>query len=83
MITVYGTPGCPNCDRAKSLLKNKNLDFQYIELDQGQDQVPEKTYISRSYFLELFPEVRYLPYVVENDKKIGGFNELVTYLKGV
>jgi len=82
MITVYGKPGCPNCDQAKSLLGSRNIEFQYIEIDQGQTQDPNKTYISRAYFLELFPQVRSLPHIVNDNTVIGGFKELVQHIKG-
>ena len=31
MIKVYGKENCSKCVSLKSILKNKNLDFEYIE----------------------------------------------------
>ena len=40
-ITIYTTPYCPFCIRAKQLLKNKNIDFQEIDLSREPDQFDE------------------------------------------
>jgi glutaredoxin 3 len=37
-ITIYTTPYCPFCTRAKKLLKNKNIKFQEIDLSEKPDQ---------------------------------------------
>ena len=37
-ITIYTTPYCPFCIRAKRLLKNKNIKFQEIDLSEKPDQ---------------------------------------------
>ena len=43
-ITIYTTPYCPFCIRAKQLLKNKNIEFQEIDLSEkpGQFDVMSK-----------------------------------------
>ena len=37
-ITIYTTPYCPFCIRAKQLIKNKNIEFQEIDLSEKPDQ---------------------------------------------
>lgn len=34
MITVYSKNNCPFCDKAKYLLKTKNIDFTEIKIDE-------------------------------------------------
>ena len=31
-ITVYGKPGCPQCDLTKAYLKAKDIQFNYIDV---------------------------------------------------
>lgn len=33
MYVIYGKPSCPQCDKAKNLLKSKDVPFQYLVLD--------------------------------------------------
>lgn len=40
-ITIYTTPYCPFCIRAKQLLKNKNIDFREIDLSEEPDKFDE------------------------------------------
>lgn len=37
MLTVYSKQHCPFCDRAKALLKNKNIPFEEIRIDENED----------------------------------------------
>lgn len=37
MLTVYSKQHCPFCDRAKALLKNKNIPFEEIRIDEDED----------------------------------------------
>ena len=44
--TIYTTQYCPHCQRAKSLLKTKKIDFEEIDLTDDQakrDQLEAKT----------------------------------------
>ena len=40
-ITIYTTPYCPFCIRAKQLLKSKNIDFKEIDLSEEPDKFDE------------------------------------------
>ena len=33
-IKIYGKKVCPNCDKAKAILTQKGLEFEYIDLEQ-------------------------------------------------
>ena len=37
MLTVYSKNHCPFCDQAKALLKNKNIPFEEIKIDESPD----------------------------------------------
>jgi len=37
MLTVYSKNHCPFCDQAKALLKNKNIPYEEVKIDE----VPE------------------------------------------
>ncbi len=37
MLTVYSKNHCPFCDQAKALLKNKNIPFEEIKIDESPE----------------------------------------------
>jgi len=45
-VTVYSTPTCPFCIRAKQFLKESNIQFQ--DIDVSSDQVKAQEMIDRS-----------------------------------
>ena len=62
-ITIYTTPYCPFCIRAKQLLKNKNIDFQEIDLSEEPDQFDEMSKKSKG--------ARTVPQIFVDDTHIG------------
>ena len=62
-ITIYTTPFCPFCIRAKQLLKNKNIDFQEIDLSEEPDQFDEMNKKSNG--------ARTVPQIFADDTHIG------------
>lgn len=66
-VTVYTWTICPYCDRAKALLKNKNVPYTEINLD-GKDEelkaLREKT------------GLRTVPQIFIGDHFVGGFSDL-------
>jgi len=71
-IKIYGKENCSYCTQAKSLLESYNLDYQYFSL--GTDLTVEE-------LIESFPTAKTVPIVVVNNKWIGGYNELETYIE--
>ena len=67
MITIYSTDNCPWCDRAKELLTQKGETYEEIKI--GRE-------ITREEFLEQFPNVRSVPYIIIDENVIGGFEQL-------
>ena len=58
--------------QAKQLLTMEQLPFEYLTLG---------THYSLQEFMELFPDARTFPMIVKDGEVIGGFNNLVEYLK--
>ena len=56
MIVVYTKDNCPACNTLKATYAQNGVVFQEVHI--GKD-------ISREEFMELFPSVRTVPYVVE------------------
>ena len=72
MYTIYSKPSCGYCSQAKDLLEQNKLEFEYKQLG---------THYSLDEFMELFPDTRSLPMIVKDGEVIGGFSNLVEYLK--
>ena len=70
--TIYSKPSCGYCLQAKDLLTMEQLPFDYLTLG---------TNYSLQEFMELFPDARTLPMIVKDGECIGGYNNLVEYLK--
>ncbi len=67
-IEIYSGDYCPYCVRAKSLLKQRGLDF--IEYNVQQD--PNK----RTEMMERSNGGRSIPQIFINDQHVGGCDEL-------
>lgn len=72
MITIYGKPMCPFCDKAKALCETRGFDYEYKTL--GTDYTKEE-------LLETFPGARTVPQIVINGQKIGGWDQMVKYIE--
>ena len=70
--TIYSKPSCGYCSQAKDLLTMEQLPFDYLTLG---------THYSLQEFMELFPNARTFPMIVKDGECIGGYNNLVEYLK--
>ena len=67
-VEVYTTPYCPYCVSAKSLLKQKGVAFE--EIDVSDDSA------LREKMIELSGGRRTVPEIFINGKIIGGYDEL-------
>ena len=66
MYKVYGKQVCANCDKAKSLLTLKGIDFEYIDIEKDNDaRVKLEWYGFRS-----------VPQVFKGETYIGGLQSL-------
>jgi GrxC family glutaredoxin len=66
-IEVYSADNCPWCERAKSLLRTRGLDF--VEIDSSSDPARAREMTERS-------GQRTIPQVFIDDVPIGGSDEL-------
>jgi len=72
VITVYTKADCKYCTYAKQLLRSKQIEYEEVKV--GID-------IPRDTVVQLFPNVRTLPIIVVKGVNIGGYENLVQYLK--
>jgi glutaredoxin 3 len=74
-VQVYTTTYCPFCTRAKTLLNNKGVAFE--EIDVTEDDA------LRQKMVELSGGRRTVPEIFINDKIVGGYDELrILEMKG-
>ena len=72
MYTIYGKPNCSFCMQAKQLLEMEKLKFEYKQLG---------THYSLDELMTLAPNSKSFPQVFKDGVLIGGFSDLVEYLK--
>ena len=71
-VKVYGKENCSYCTKAKNLLELYNIEYNYFNV--GVDLTVDE-------LIESFPTAKTVPIIVVNNKWIGGFGELETYLE--
>ena len=67
-ITVYSTEPCSFCERAKQLLRIRELDF--VEVNLAKDPVRRAQLVEETGMLSF-------PQIVVGDVVVGGFQQLV------
>ena len=65
--TIYSTPVCPYCVRAKMLLKQKQVSYQEIDVS-----VPAE----REKMMDITRGARSVPQIFIGDVHVGGFDDL-------
>ena len=71
-FTIYSKGGCPYCEKIKKVMELTKLNHVVYTL--GEDFTKEEFYAE-------FGEGTTFPQVVVDDKKIGGCNDTVNFLK--
>jgi len=69
---VWSKYNCPYCDQAKALLKQKNIEFEEKKIGDGY---------TKEDLLEAVPNARTVPQIFMDDKLIGGYTDLVSYIQ--
>ncbi|NDG30345.1 glutaredoxin [bacterium] len=69
---VWSKYHCPYCDKAKTLLKLKGIEFEERKIGDGY---------TKEELLEAVPSARTVPQIFIDDKLIGGYTELERYFK--
>ena len=72
MFEIYGTTNCTYCDMAKKLLTVHNKEYTFIDVAEDED-------ITAAFFKK-FPNVSKVPQIMEDDKYVGGYQELREWL---
>jgi len=70
-FTIYGKQDCVFCDKARRLLKSKNLSFKYLQLD-------------RDYTIDdLWTKVKFTTYpqIFMDDCHVGGYDKLYKFIE--
>lgn len=68
-IVVYTTPICPYCERAKTLLKQKGLEYEEIDVSVNNSV--------RNEMMKKAGGKRTVPQIFINDQHIGGSDDLL------
>ena len=72
MITIYGKPSCGFCTKAKRFVEGRNLAYEYKDVTTSTFMEELKT---------AYPEAKSVPQIWVNGERIGGYNELVSYIE--
>lgn len=70
-VTVWSKYHCPQCDQTKNLLTQKGINFEERKIGDGY---------TKEDLLEVAPNARSVPQVFIDEKLVGGFKELKSYL---
>ncbi len=68
IIKIFSKSYCPFCERAIELLKNKNIDFEIIDITEDEERL---TSLSHETNCDTVPQI------FINDEFIGGCDELM------
>jgi glutaredoxin len=52
-------------------MQNREVEYQEIRIGK---------HITREEFISLFPDVKSLPFIIDRDQQVGGYNQLLDYL---
>lgn len=73
-VEIYTKDNCIWCDRAKGLLNAHSINFTEVDLsDDGERQ---------KFYKKIGDNVKTVPQVYINDKRIGGYPHLKEWLSG-
>lgn len=71
---IWSKPQCPQCDRAKTLLQVKGIEYEERKI--GDQWTKEQ-------LLEAVPAARSVPQVFFDEKYVGGYKELEKFLNSL
>lgn len=69
-VEVYSKEYCPFCIKAKKWLKNNNIEFEEIVLDDDSER--------EKFYQRVGEGVRTVPQIFLNGERIGGYTELMS-----
>ena len=71
-VSIYTKDNCIWCDRAKILLDSKKISYNEIDLSDDSDRL--------KFYEKIGDNVKTVPQVFIDDKRIGGFQDLKVFL---
>ncbi|MEL0239231.1 MAG: glutaredoxin domain-containing protein [Candidatus Actinomarina sp.] len=71
-VLIYTKDNCIWCDRAKILLDSKKISYNEIDLSDDSERL--------KFYEKIGDNVKTVPQVFINDKRIGGFQDLKVFL---
>ena len=75
MFEIYGTTNCTYCNMAKKLLTVHDKEYVFIDVAENDD-------ITAAFFNK-FPNVSKVPQIMDDDKYVGGYEELREWLSPI
>ena len=69
---IYSKPGCPYCDKIKTVMKQYNFEHTVKTLDED---------FTRQEFYEQFGQGSTFPQVIKEGERLGGCVDTVKYLR--
>ena len=73
-VSIYTKDNCIWCDRAKILLDSKKISYNEIDLSDDSERL--------KFYEKIGDNVKTVPQVFIDDKRIGGFQDLKVFLDG-
>ena len=73
-VEIYTKDQCIWCDRAKGLLNAHSIDFEEFDLSNDDERI--------KFYTNLGDNVKTVPQVFIDDKRIGGYHDLREWLNG-
>lgn len=70
---IYGKDWCVYCNRAKQLLEEKNIEYEYINIEEDEKLLAKMKEISNN--------ASTVPQIVLDETFVGGFDNLREYFK--
>jgi len=80
LITLFGKDECKFCKYSKAYLDNNKIDYEYFDITEEQNNTIFHNYFSNQDLPNTVPQI-FIRDIENNDKYIGGFNDLITYFK--
>ena len=71
-VLIYTKDNCIWCDRAKILLDSKKISYNEVDLSDDSDRL--------KFYEKIGDNVKTVPQVFIDDKRIGGFQDLKVFL---
>ena len=71
-VLIYTKDNCIWCDRAKILLDSKKISYNEIDLSDDSKRL--------KFYKKIGDDVKTVPQVFIDDKRIGGFQDLKVFL---